>query len=591
MELHAKHLSKTYADKKLFEDIEFTIRDKQKIGIIGKNGTGKSTLLKIISKTESFDENSESYIKTSNDLKIAYLKQSYIFDTSSVMQWSIKFISDNNSTAEDYEIKAILNKFDIPDVHENISELSGGQKRRVTLALTLLLDFNLLILDEPTNHLDQNMIQWLEDYLITLNKSIVMITHDRYFLKRICNNIWEIDNQKLYKFNDVSYDEYIKIKSEMQIDHEAKKRKMMSIYKTELKYISRGAKARSSKNKIRVENFEKIKENIKTTDDTDISFNSFFPRLGNEVITLDNISKKFNNNTLFQNFSYRFNNRDKIAIIGENGAGKSTLLKIITQEIIPDIGNIKIGQTANIGYFSQDNLDLDDDMRTLEYINSISSVITTPNKTMIASVFLEQFGFDSTLKQNYIRDLSGGQKRLLKFITILMNNPNILILDEPTNDLDLDILMALEHFLVNFKGVIICVSHDRYFIDKISDYLFVIEDHNIKTFTGAFYDYYLHKKVVSKTNKKQDSKKTKTASKNNFNDKFSYKEQQEFQTIDSIIEELENKISAIDKQIATTTDFKSLQNLNDERYNLDILLQEKINRWYYLNEKHENISK
>ncbi|MBE6065963.1 ABC-F family ATP-binding cassette domain-containing protein [Clostridium cochlearium] len=635
-----ENLSKSYGEKTLFNEISFGINEGDKIGIIGINGTGKSTLLKIIAGIESYDSGN---IIRKNNIVIEYLPQHPYFDeNSNVIQQVFKGTSPIMKTIRNYEnaleevelnpedkslqknlmdltskmdnlnlwqieseAKAILTTFGITNFYEKVKNLSGGQKKRIALCSSLVNPCDLLILDEPTNHMDNEIITWLEEYLNKRKGALVMITHDRYFLDRVTNKILEISKGRLFNYSG-NYSIFLEKKAEREELEKSSESKRQNLLRRELQWIKRGAKARSTKQKARIDRFNKLSEESIDLDDNKVDISTSFTRLGKKVIELKDISKSFGDKTLIKDFNYIVLPKDRIGIVGPNGAGKSTLIKILNGDLTPDKGTIEIGETVKIGYFSQECGSIDDDLRVIEYIRETAEFITTSDGSKIsASQMLERFLFDSEMQWSLIRKLSGGEKRRLYLLKVLMDAPNVLLLDEPTNDLDTETLTILEDYLENFNGSVISVSHDRYFLDKIADKIFVFEGNGvIQKHTGNYSevmevtgDGYCKSTKSSKeeVNEVNDNKNF-TETKNNKSKpknkslKFSYKEKLEYEQIDEIIEDLEEKIIKLDEEISeNTSDFQKLQELLKKKQDLEKLLEEKMNRWTYLNELAEKI--
>ncbi|SDL38348.1 ATP-binding cassette, subfamily F, uup [Clostridium cochlearium] len=638
--ISVENLSKSYGEKTLFNEISFGINEGDKIGIIGINGTGKSTLLKIIAGIESYDSGN---IIRKNNIVIEYLPQHPYFDeNSNVIQQVFKGTSPIMKTIKNYEnaleevelnpedkslqknlmdltskmdnlnlwqieseAKAILTTFGITNFYEKVKNLSGGQKKRIALCSSLVNPCDLLILDEPTNHMDNEIITWLEEYLNKRKGALVMITHDRYFLDRVTNKILEISKGRLFNYSG-NYSIFLEKKAEREELEKSSESKRQNLLRRELQWIKRGAKARSTKQKARIDRFNKLSEESIDLDDNKVDISTSFTRLGKKVIELKDISKSFGDKTLIKDFNYIVLPKDRIGIVGPNGAGKSTLIKILNGDLTPDKGTIGIGETVKIGYFSQECGSIDDDLRVIEYIRETAEFITTSDGSKIsASQMLERFLFDSEMQWSLIRKLSGGEKRRLYLLKVLMDAPNVLLLDEPTNDLDTETLTILEDYLENFNGSVISVSHDRYFLDKIADKIFVFEGNGvIQKHTGNYSevmevtgDGYCKSTKSSKeeVNEVNDNKNF-TETKNNKSKpknkslKFSYKEKLEYEQIDEIIEDLEEKIIKLDEEISeNTSDFQKLQELLKKKQDLEKLLEEKMNRWTYLNELAEKI--
>lgn len=591
--LTIENMTKTYGDRFVFKDADFSINDNEKIGIIGINGTGKSTLLKMIAGLEEPDSGK---ITKGRQIHIRYLSQNPVFDEDStvleaVLKGNIR--KDNEWTVES-DAKTMLNKLGIPDFDGETKYLSGGQKKRVALANVLLSPADILILDEPTNHLDNEMSEWLEEYLMKFKGALLMVTHDRYFLDRISNRIVEIDGASIYSYPG-NYSEYLRLKAAREGIEAASERKRSSILRTELEWIQRGARARSTKQKARIERFEELRDRKGPQKAASVEMNSISSRLGRKTLEVSGITKSYDGRTYINDFSYIFLKGDRVGIIGGNGCGKTTLLKIINGVVEPDEGIVDIGQTVKIGYFSQENEYMDESLRVIDYIKNVAEYVLTPDGSISASQMLERFLFDGNMQWTYINRLSGGEKRRLYLLRILMDAPNILILDEPTNDLDIQTLTILEDYLDNFDGIVISVSHDRYFLDRIARRIFAFqEDGSLRQYEGGFSDY-LAVKEREEYEKAPETEKAQAAEKKDtrFREKklkFSYKEQKEFETIDDDIASLEEKIEEMDRQIEkSATDYGTLNSLMGEKALLEAELEEKMERWMYLNDLAEKI--
>lgn len=626
--LTAENISKSYSEKPLFENITLGINEGDKIGIIGVNGTGKSTLLKIICGITVPDTGN---IIKANMTTLGYLPQYSDFEgnltvleqifigPSKLMtilreyENTIRLLESNshdksnqkklislsmkidelNAWETESQAKTILSKLGISDYNAITNTLSGGQKKRIALAKALINPSNLLILDEPTNHLDEDTIEWLEDYLNKRGCALLMITHDRFFLDKITNRMLELDNGKLYSYTG-NYSNFLEKKAERLEKEDANERKKQNLIRKELLWINRGAKARSTKQKARIQRFEDLTQENSNINNSKLEINTQSTRLGRKVIELTGINKCFEAKVLIQNFSCNIKRDDRIGIIGPNGCGKSTLMNIIGGKLEPDSGSIDKGVTVNIGFYTQEISDMDSNLRVIEYIRETAEYISTSEGGKIsASQMLEKFLFKPSVQWEYISHLSGGERRRLYLLKILMSSPNILLLDEPTNDLDIETLTILEDYLESFNGAVIAVSHDRYFLDKIIDRLYVFEGSGkITQFTGNYS--YLHelqnKELLSKVSVKKEHESNNYKSSNEKPVKFTFNEQREFNEIDNIIEELEkaleNKKNEIDK---ASSDYILLQKLFSEKEALEKELEQKMDRWAYLNELNEII--
>ena len=590
--LTAENISKSFnSDKILFDNISLGINEGDKIGLIGINGTGKSTLLKILAGEEEADSGK---LTKGNAVRIAYLPQNPEFDDNeSVISEVIKGKKAKNEFWDmEGEARSLLAKFEIDDAEAKVGTLSGGQKKRAALVRTLLDDAEILILDEPTNHLDTAMSEWLEDYLKKMKQALFIITHDRYFLDQVTNRIVELTHGKLYSYVG-GYMKYLELKAEREEMDIATERKNETLYKKDLAWMMRGARARSTKQKAHIGRFEELKNRDKIIVDKEIAVDSVSSRLGKQIIEIDNISKSYGNKVLFTDFTYMFRRIDRIGIIGKNGSGKSTLLKTILGQVNSDSGNIVIGQTAKIGYFSQDSGELNPNRTVIESAKDIAEYVQTKDGTISASKMLERFLFEGAMQYTKIEKLSGGERRRLALLHTLISAPNILILDEPTNDLDITTLSILEDYLDGFDGVVITVSHDRYFLDRVANRIFSFEDGYIKLYEGGYSDYL--EKAEPKTEgvkaekKESDAKKDWKANKST-KLKFTYAEQKEFETIDEDIEKLNEAIERLDIRIAeNASNYGKLGELMEEKEKLEEELEYKEERWLYLTELNEKI--
>ena len=590
--LTAENISKSFnSDKILFDNISLGINEGDKIGLIGINGTGKSTLLKILAGEEEADSGK---LTKGNAVRIAYLPQNPEFDDNeSVISEVIKGKKAKNEFWDmEGEARSLLAKFEIDDAEAKVGTLSGGQKKRAALVRTLLDAAEILILDEPTNHLDTAMSEWLEDYLKKMKQALFIITHDRYFLDQVTNRIVELTHGKLYSYVG-GYMKYLELKAEREEMEIATERKNETLYKKDLAWMMRGARARSTKQKAHIGRFEELKNRDKIIVDKEIAVDSVSSRLGKQIIEIDNISKSYGNKVLFTDFTYMFRRIDRIGIIGKNGSGKSTLLKTILGQVNSDSGNIVIGQTAKIGYFSQDSGELNPNRTVIESAKDIAEYVQTKDGTISASKMLERFLFEGAMQYTKIEKLSGGERRRLALLHTLISAPNILILDEPTNDLDITTLSILEDYLDSFDGVVITVSHDRYFLDRVANRIFSFENGYIKLYEGGYSDYL--KKAEPKTDgvkaekKESDAKKDWKANKST-KLKFTYAEQKEFETIDEDIEKLNEAIERLDIRITeNASNYGKLGELMEEKEKLEEELEYKEERWLYLTELNEKI--
>ena len=611
--LTMKNIHKAYTDKVLFKGADFSVNTGDKIGVIGINGTGKSSLLKMIAGIDTCDA---GLIVKGNNVVVNYLPQSPTFhDDETIYEHVITANStEENKWSIEGDARALLDKLGFTDTSISVSSLSGGQKKKGALAAALLSSCDILVLDEPTNHLDKDMTDYLEDYLNNYRGALVMVTHDRYYLDRVTNRIVEIDKGYIYSYN-ANYEGYLMLKAERENIALATERKNQNILRKEIAWIRRGARARSTKQKAHIKRYEALAAEEMIEADKTVNLSSIASRLGNKTIELHNISKSFPGLThpLIENFSYNFLRNDRIGITGPNGCGKSTLMKLITGNLKPDSGIIEIGETVNIGYFSQENEMLDDNKIVLDYVKETAEYIRTVDGYMSASTLCEEFLFDSTLQHQRIGKLSGGEKRRLYLLKILAGSPNVLILDEPTNDLDISTLCILEDYLDTFQGILIVVSHDRYFLDRVVKRLFVYDGYGqIRQFEGSYTDYYLEYGTfansvksgsgsvkpapASKGKPAADSSKSGAAEKDTApkraKNKFTFNEQREYDTIEDDIAACEETIDGLDREIAaSTTDFTKLNHLMAEKENAELKLEHLMERYVYLTDLLESFKK
>lgn len=591
--LNAENIKKSYTEKPLLVSVDLSIDQADKIGLIGVNGSGKSTLLKIIAGVVSEEEGT---ITKSRELRSAYLAQNPPFNPQlSVLEQATCYLSEIGGQYELYQCQAMLTKLGITDFEQKMGQLSGGQRKRVAMAAVLTADSNLLILDEPTNHMDADVIIWLEEYLLRYKGAIFMITHDRYFLDRVTNRIVEIDGGKLYSY-DGNYDYYLETKAARKEMELASERKRQAIYRKELAWIRRGAQARTTKAKGRIQRFHQLEESKLVIDDDVLEISTATSRLGKKIIEMSNLSKSYGDLRLFEDFSYILLRNDRVGIIGPNGCGKSTLLGMIMGQVPCDSGTVEKGDTVKIGYFSQENQALDEDARVIRYISDIAANVQTAEGSFSASQMLERFLFPPHMHSVKIGHLSGGEKRRLYLLSILMTAPNVLILDEPTNDLDIETLTVLEDYLDDFNGAVIAVSHDRYFLDRVTRKTFAfLPGGEIRQYNGGFTDYEEKRSIEISEEQAVKREKEKTAETRRRESKpqkprFTYKEQKEFETIDADIEELEQRLAEAEAEMSRhATDFSKLAALQAEKEDLEMQLLEKMERWEYLSELAEEI--
>lgn len=588
--LSAQNISKTYMERKVLNNVSFFLNEGDKVGIIGINGTGKSTLLRILAGAEEAD--SGNVIRT-NGVRISYLPQIPEFDShGTILEQVMKHLPADLKESKEFEAKSILGKLGIDDYTRDISTLSGGEKRRAGIATALIQPSDVLLIDEPTNHIDNETVQILEQQLKKYRGAIVMVTHDRYFLNSITQKIVEVDKGNIFEYNG-NYSTYLEQKAQREADEEAKERKNKTIYRQELAWIMRGARARSTKSKDRIERFHVLENREKPVETEKLQLQSVSSRLGKKTIEIENISKSIDGKKLIENFSCIIPRNARIGIVGHNGAGKSTFIKMLTGELTADSGSITLGDTVKIGYFSQECESMDLSLKVIDYIRETAENIRTPDGVITASKMLERFLFTPELQWNRIEKLSGGERKRLYLLKVIMTSPNILLLDEPTNDLDIATLTILEDYLNNFDGAVIAISHDRYFLDKMSSEIWEFKGNGIiNRYNGNYSDYSEKIQELAKEEKpvKQSLKKERVyTGKKKL--KFSFKEQREFETIDDDIACLENQISETEKEIlASSSDYIKLQELSDKKDSLENQLAEKMERWLYLNELAEKIA-
>lgn len=600
--INIEHISKIYGEKVIYEDASFGVQQGDKIGIVGINGTGKSTLLKMIAGEETPDE---GQIIRQNGLKIAWVPQNPVFpEGADIRSYALEDAGDMS-----WQVEANLMELGITDFEQKIETLSGGQKRRVVLARTLSDDFDVLLLDEPTNHLDGQMITWLEEYLRGYRGTVLMVTHDRYFLDRVCSRILEISQGKMYGY-DADYSGFLELKAAREEMELASERKRQSVLRMELEWAKRGCRARTTKQKARLERLEALKNGQAPVQDQTVELGSVETRMGKKTIELHHISKSYGEKKILEDFDYIVLRNQRLGIIGPNGCGKSTLLKMIAGIVEPDSGSVEIGETIRIGYFAQEEHHMDDSQRVIDYVKDIAEYITTTDGKISASALLERFLFTPDMQYAPIGKLSGGEKRRLYLLGVLAENANVLLFDEAGNNLDIPTLTILEDYLNSFSGIVITVSHDRYFLDNVVDRIFELDGQgHARQYEGGYTDYLEAKKrenggstggrADGSTDGSADgtgavSRRASGAGKSwkthSSKLKFTYKEQREYETIDDEIAALEEKLSEIERQIAANaTNSVKLRELMEEEDKTQAQLDEKTERWVYLNELAEKI--
>lgn len=592
--LSVENVSKAFGLKKLFENITMGIETGDKIGLIGVNGTGKSTFLKILAGIESPDQGK---VTVGNAVRVEYLPQNPAFDEeATVLQQVFRAASVSAEVWQiEGEAKTILTKLGIFDFETKVGTLSGGQRKRVALASALVNPADLLILDEPTNHIDNDTVAWLEQYLNRRKGALLMITHDRYFLDRVVNRIIELDRGRLFSYEG-NYSKFLELKSAREERERSAEDRRLNLLRNELKWIKRGARARTTKQKARIERFEKLQAAKPGFVDDKIEISMGATRLGKKVIVLEHITKGFADRNFIEDFSYIFLKRDRVGIVGPNGYGKSTLLNIIAGKLEPDSGTIDVGHTVKVGYFSQENQEMDDSLRVIDYIKEEAEYLATADGKLIsASQMLERFLFSPELQWNPIAKLSGGERRRLFLLRVLMAAPNLLLLDEPTNDLDIQTLTILEDYLDDFPGAVIAVSHDRYFLDRVAEKILAFsEGGKITEHIGNYSEYMVSGKALNSfgngNTKRKSSGPEKSGDWRSRPRKFSYKEQREYEEIDDKIAKAEEELAEVKVKISQFgSDYVALQELLESQRQMEKQLDELLERWVYLNDLAEQI--
>ena len=619
--INIENLTKVYTERKLFDGASFSLQDGEKVGIIGVNGTGKTTLLRMIMGEEETDEGT---VTTANHVVMRYLPQHPEFDPEkSSLECVLEGnVTDENRWSVESDAKAMMTRLGIKDFMQPAGQLSGGQRKRLALISVLLSPADILLLDEPTNHLDNDMADWLEDYLKKWRGALIMVTHDRYFLDSVCNRIVEIDKGKIYSYQ-ANYSGYLELKTQRQEMETASERKRQSILRVELEWIRRGARARSTKQKARIQRYEELRDRENPAQDSQMELSSISTRMGKTTVELENICKAYGDRKLIEDFSYIFLKGDRVGFIGPNGCGKSTLMKIIAGIIPQDSGQVIIGQTVKMGYYAQEiaseknedenEIDLsymNPDQRVIDYVKDTAEYIQTVDGVISATVLLERFLFPPEKQYSPIGKLSGGEKKRLNLLRVLATSPNFILLDEPTNNLDIATLTILEDYLDRYEGIVVTVSHDRYFLDRTMKRIFAFEgDGKLKQYEGGYTDYVNRLAAEGRTpggniaarsagadisgnsqNQKSEEsvieKNDSTATwKQKKKLKFSYKEQKEYETIEDDIAALEQKLEDLDNEMAeNATNAAKLRELVEKKENAEKMLEEKMDRWEYLEE-------
>lgn len=596
--LNIEHISKAYGDKIIFNDASFGIQENDKIGIVGINGTGKTTLLKMIAGIEEPDA---GQIIRQNGLKIAYLSQIGISELNkenakgerTILSYMLEGTEESDWSAQS-EVKTILNELGITEYDELLCHLSGGQKKKVALAKTLVSSSDILLLDEPTNHLDHAMLEWLEDYLKRYRGVVIMVTHDRYFLDKVTNKILEISRGNMYSYES-NYSGFLELKAQREEMELASERKRQSILRMEIEWAKRGCRARTTKQKARLERLEDLKNISTPQTDQVVQAESIEIRMGKKTVELHHISKSYGEKKLIQDFDYIVLKNQRIGFIGPNGCGKSTLMKIIAGLVEPDSGSVEIGDTVKIAYFAQEVPGMNSNQRVIDYVKDVAEYIPTKDGRISASKMLERFLFTPEMQYAPIEKLSGGEKKRLYLLSILAQAPNCLIFDEPGNDLDIPTLTILEDYLNSFVGIVITVSHDRYFLDNVVDRIFAFENNGeLRQYEGGYSDYleakYRETAPIAQVSVKEKSDKKEWKQKNTKKMKFTFNEQREYDTIDDVIAKLEATIEKLDQDmVKNATNSMKLSELIEEKAKKEAELEEKMERWVYLNDLAEKI--
>ncbi|MCM0703359.1 ABC-F family ATP-binding cassette domain-containing protein [Faecalicatena sp. BF-R-105] len=603
--INIEHISKIFGGKVIFDDVSCGISEGEKIGVIGINGTGKTTLLRVLAGLEQPDE---GQVITQNGIRIAYLQQNPAFpEEKTVLSYVTDGMWDMDWTLQS-EAKSMLNQLDILDHEQPLAELSGGQRRKAALVRTLVQDFDVLLLDEPTNHLDNEMLTWLEDYLNRYKGTVIMVTHDRYFLDRVSNRILELDHGKIYSY-EANYSKFLELKVQREEMALATERKRQSVLRMELEWAKRGCRARSTKQRARLERLEALKAGKAPVSDATLEIEATAARMGRKTVELHHISKRYGEKVLIDDFDYIVLKNQRLGIIGPNGCGKSTLIKIIAGLIEPDSGSVEIGETIQLGYFAQEVPDMNTEQRVIDYIKDVAEYLTTKDGRISASQMLERFLFTPEMQYAPVSKLSGGEKKRLYLLKVIFTGANVYLFDELSNDIDIQTLTILEDFLNSFPGIVITVSHDRYFLDNVVDRIFEFDGNgHLQQYEGGYTDYLetKQKRTSQETSEsgnalfgKSGKGKSEEGSSKSSRDwkqnrktklKFSYKEQKEFETIDDDIAQLEDGIAALEAEIlANATNPGKLNELMKEKEKAEHALEEKMNRWVYLNDLAEKI--
>ena len=591
MLLSAEQLYKSFGTRVLLDGASLYLERGDKVGVVGLNGAGKSTLLRLLSGAEEPDGGT---VRLDPNVRLEYLPQNPVFPGEhTVLEQVVLGLSGDDRALAEYEGKMILSRLGVSRFDQPVGQLSGGERRRVALAAVLSRPCDVLVLDEPTNHLDSDMVLWLEDYLKKWKGALAMVTHDRYFLERIVTRIAEVEDGRLF-FYEGNYDKYLSRKAERLEQEKASERKRQALLRREYQWVMQGPTARGSKSRERLERYEALKAQTGPAEKSTLELSARSSRLGKKTIELRHVTKAFDGRTLLRDFDCMLLRDDRIGIVGANGSGKSTLLNLIAGDLIPDGGEIEVGETVRIGYFRQEVPDMDGDTRVIDYVKEIGNRIETPEGMLTASQLLEQFLFPAEEQWSPICKLSGGEKRRLYLLSVLAAAPNVLLLDEPTNDLDLQTLAALEDYLDSFPGAVVTVSHDRYFLDRVARRVFAVEgDGTVKGYPGGYTEYLEARRAAEAEKAPKPAAPEKKADRpaGPKKLKFSYNEQREFETIDADIATLEAQLAQVQAdQAAQATDYVALQELQAKQAELEAALEQKMDRWVYLNDLAERIA-
>ena len=590
MLLSAEHISLNFGLKQLLDDVTLYLNEGDKIGIIGINGTGKSSLLRVLAGQQVPDQGA---VSLDPNVQVCFLPQNpEMVAGATVLEQVFHDFSPDTRALLEYEAKAMLTRLGITDFTQPVDTLSGGQRKRVALAAVLLHPADVLILDEPTNHLDSDMVLWLEDHLRKFTGGLIMVTHDRYFLERVCNRITELSHCRIRHY-EANYSKYLEQKTQQEEMEQAAQRKRQSILRVEYQWIMRGAQARRTKNKDRIARYEELKAQAGPVSDGAVEMATLSSRLGRKTVELDHVTKAFGDHVVLWDFTYHIARDDRVGIVGRNGAGKSTLLNLIAGKLTPDSGTVDWGETVRIGYFSQEGRELDPRQRVYDFIHEVAGQVKTREGNFSATQMMERFLFPTQLQGQPIGKLSGGERRRLYLLSLLMEAPNILLLDEPTNDLDVTTLAILEEYLETFPGAVLAVSHDRYFLDKMAHQIFEVgEGGQVTRYSGNYSDY-LDKRQATSAPAQEEKAEKKPAGKpaRQKKLKFTFKEQREYDTIEADIAALEARIAQREgEMLACGSDYGKLQDLTKEQEADQAALEEKMERWLYLTDLAERIA-